>query len=216
MFFKICIESPPCSGLNKILKLLEKNNNEICREPMYNWYWKNYIIETWKKVVLPSQSPLNPCFYFIVNSIFNKFSNSFQYTSQSRIRKKIIIFERSLYSDFFVLTKLFYMRKVINHQELKLIEQLFKYFISKIPLVNIFIRVVVVKKQNQDPPQNFIKGVKIPLEIINEYNSLLDDMFQSDKDKFVTVKWNDGETIQDVVEKINNIIEKYYIKAIKS
>ena len=205
MIFKVCLEASPCNKLNKVLKELEKDkvNYEVCREPMYNWSHRNDLIKLWSNVITmgPSQGH---SFYFLVNSIFNKYNNNLYYADlQSRIKKKTVVFERSLYTDFYVVAMFLYSRNQLNYNELKLIEQIFKYFISKIPLVNLFIRVRVKHCLDE---QKYIKGVPVTPEILSSYDEILDEVF-SGKDNYISLDWEDNQTPEELTDKIKLIIK---------
>ena len=202
MGFKICLEASPCNKLNKIIKEFERDrvDYEVCREPMYNWSYRNDLIKLWSNIITmnPNQGH---SFYFLINSIFNKYNNNLQCTSvQNNVKKKVLVFERSLFTDFYVVARFLYCRKQLNISELKLIEQIFKYFNAKIPLVNLFIRI-----RHHPKEQEYIKGVAISNEILSFYDSILDEVF-SGKNNYILIDWKD-ESPEEITDKIKKIIK---------
>lgn len=206
----VAIESDPGSNVGSyfISNLSGDKNIKYHREPLYNWKYYPLLEKFWKEITQENIQN-NSIFIVLIKSIFDKYNRIVNVSNSNNnfYRKKVDIFERSIFSDFYVFVNSLRTYKKLNDIEYEIIKSLFRYFESKTSIMNYFFYIKTV------PSDRIIQGSRVSSEFIKLYQNNVLNFFEMGNKNCKVYNW-DGteEQMQKIINSIKNIIESNYKK----
>ena len=214
MTMTIAIESDPGSNItSQFLKFLDGDRNiRYHREPLYNWKYYSLLEDFWKDITSEEINTTSSTFLVLVKSIFDKYNRIISISNStienSRFNKrKANIFERSIFTDFYVLTNTLRSLKKISDIEYDIIKSLYKHFETRTSVMNysFYIKTPAIERT--------IQNSKVSPEFIKEYQKHMENYFQSGNQNVKIFDWDGTEEgMEKIANNIKNIIDKNYKK----